>query len=68
MTMSNSSTSGGLTAFWYKIGHWRKNLLSVTIVIIDSDKALGNQRNEGIRFKQWTLNTRGITKCLYLNL
>ena len=27
-----------------------------------------NQRNEGIRFNYWTLNTRGITKWLYLDL
>ena len=34
----------------------------------DSDKALVNQRKEAIRFNEWTLNTRGTTKCLYIDL
>ena len=44
------SRSQGLTAFLYKFVCGEKKPLSVTIVIIDSDKALVNQRNEGIRF------------------
>ena len=55
------SRSQGLTAFWYKLG-CRKSAVSATIVIIDSDEALANQRNEG------KSNTRGFTKCLYLDL
>ena len=45
-----------------------EGLLSATIVIIDSDKALMNQYNKGKQFNWWIPNTRGITKCLYLDL
>ena len=44
-----SVSFSGPYAFWYKFVCGEKKPLSVTIVIIDSDKALVNQRNEGIR-------------------
>ena len=56
-----------LNAFWYKLVAG-KNTLSVTIVIIDSDKALVNQCNEEIEINQWTSNTKSITKCFIFDL
>ena len=34
----------------FNVNHEKKKPFSVTIVITDSDKALDNQQNEGIRF------------------
>ena len=44
------SRSQDLTTFSYKLGWEEKEPLSATIVIIDRDKALVNQRNQGIQF------------------
>ena len=48
--------------YCFSIEAWsrKKEPLSATIVVIGSDKALVNQRNDGTRFNLWTPNTRGI--------